>query len=63
MKDKRLEHIVFNYLETATSMRYGATHAQLRAAAKKIVASGRMPAPVVEALKRGPQYQVVGRVA
>jgi len=58
----RLEQIVFNYLETASSMRYGSTHAQLRAAAKKICNSGRFPAPVVEAIK-ALEPRIIGRVA
>ena len=60
---KRITSIVRNYLETASSMRYGATERQLSAAAKQIVRSGRLPGPVAEALRKGPDYQIIGRVS
>jgi hypothetical protein len=52
-KPKPIEVILYNYLSTASSMRYGATEGQLRAAAKNIARSGRLPAPVAEVLRNG----------
>jgi hypothetical protein len=51
MRVKPIEQILYNYLSTASAMRRGATEAQLRAAAKQIARSGRLPTPVAEALR------------
>lgn len=47
---RNLETILVSYLESRSSMRFHSTPAQIRAAAKKIADSGRLPSPVAAAL-------------
>src|SRR5208282_1815627 len=48
----RLEQIVRNYLETATRWGQCARPSQIRAAAKNMVQSGRLPVRVIDAIRQ-----------
>ena len=48
---RNLQLLVEAYLREESSMRWGATPAQIRAAAKQMVRGRQIPAPVVERVK------------
>jgi len=47
----RFQKILAVWLDTQSTMRYGSRPSQIRAAAKLMQRSGRVPAPVMAALK------------
>lgn len=48
---RNLQRLIEAYLREESSMRWGATHRQIRAAAKQMVRSRSIPAPVVARVK------------
>jgi hypothetical protein len=48
---RNLQRLLEAYLREESAMRWGATNAQIRAAAKQMVRGRQIPAPVVERIK------------
>lgn len=46
-----LQRIVENYLRSESSMRWGATPGQIRAAAKQMIEARRIPAPLAKQIR------------